>query len=129
MNNAKPHHPNPNGYGSRCCGRHDVWGQPWGDPSGFCDRGLSGAHLVYKWVYGCELHHQIDGVLGVTGARYCPADCAWSHEEEASVDRSGCRARFCTCHDESAWVPGAYPNGCAVCGCRWAGSRGRRATG
>lgn len=24
----------------------------------------------------------------------------------------------CTCHDESAWSPGTYPDGCSACGCR-----------
>ncbi len=35
------------------------------------------------------------------------------------VDRSGCREQRCNCHDGSVWVPGAYPNGCTHCGCRW----------
>ncbi len=40
-------------------------------------------------------------------------------EVKQIVDRSACREQTCTCHDESAWVPQAYPNGCAECGCRW----------
>lgn len=34
-------------------------------------------------------------------------------------DRTGCTVNPCTCHDDSAWSPGSYPNGCD-CGCRWA---------
>ncbi len=36
-----------------------------------------------------------------------------------TVDRSGCMEPTCFCHDDSAWPAGAYPNGCAYCGCRW----------
>lgn len=36
------------------------------------------------------------------------------------VDRSGCREQVCTCHDDSAWVPGVtYAAGCSSCGCQW----------
>ncbi len=37
-----------------------------------------------------------------------------------TVDRSQCRERVCTCHDDSAWRPGLYLHGCSQCGCRWA---------
>ena len=36
-----------------------------------------------------------------------------------TVDRSQCRERVCTCHDDSAWTPGRYPAGCSACGCQW----------
>ena len=44
-----------------------------------------------------------------------------------AVDRSECRQRVCTCHDDSAWRPGSYRYGCSVCGCDW--RRERRAGG
>ncbi len=37
-----------------------------------------------------------------------------------AVDRSQCRETVCYCHDDSSWTPGAYPDGCSWCGCRWA---------
>lgn len=36
-----------------------------------------------------------------------------------AVDRSGCREQVCTCHDDGAWRPGTYVNGCSQCGCQW----------
>lgn len=35
------------------------------------------------------------------------------------IDRSGCRVERCTCHDDGAWQPGAYDEGCRECGCTW----------
>lgn len=38
-----------------------------------------------------------------------------------TIDRSACREKVCTCHDDSAWQPGTYPHGCSACGCQWGG--------
>ena len=35
-----------------------------------------------------------------------------------TIDRSACVENPCTCHDDSAWTPGTYKNGCS-CGCKW----------
>ena len=74
---GKPAFPS-NGSASNCCQSKDVWLQAWGNPSGYCDAGCSGAHLSYYWTYGCERHQQYMGRISGEVDRHCPQNCEWS---------------------------------------------------
>jgi hypothetical protein len=87
--------------------------------SGALKVGGAGMDLASHCVYHLGRALYPDGVPctgeGCTSNDHHNGDCDYTPDGAIG----GCMNEGveCTCHDESAWTPGAYPNGCSSCGC------------